>query len=155
MGLDGLRRKGVALVSYEDDEWWLERAILGFLGDSGVVVCTPHWDVYVEQVEDYESLRVLGPRGGGIPAAVSRTGRVVRFDHGALQERWDALLAQAARGEPDMREHAERDVLPLAEDGAGDSIIWFPLREGTAWSLERPWARSGWCLVVDGCLDGW
>ena len=124
MALDGLRRRAVALVSYEGDEWWHERAILGFIGDAGVVVCTPHWDVYVEQVGDYESLQVLGPRGGGIPTAVSRTGRVVRFDYGALQERWGALLAQAARGDPDMREHAEQDGLPIAEDGAGDSSIW-------------------------------
>ena len=143
MDLDGLLRRAIVLVAYEGDDYWHERVVLGFCGKKGLVVCTPHWDVYVEQIDDYASLQLLGPRGGRIPPAVLRTGRVVRFDHAELQEKWDDLLAQAARGAPDMREEAAEEVeKPKVAVVKGDTIwVAMEARHGAALGapLDKAW----------------
>ena len=149
MALDGRRRKGVALVSDEGCEWWQEWAILGFIGDSGVVVCTPFWDEHFEQGDDNESMRVLGHLAGELRVAILRAGRVVHFDPAVLQERWDALLGQDERGGPNMREPAvllqgfirmsgpswcRSGLGPSMDDpGVGDPVLLSDLFEGGLW----------------------
>ena len=157
MDLDGLLRRAIVLVAYEGDDYWHERVVLGFCGKKGLVVCTPHWDVYVEQIDDYASLQLLGPRGGRIPPAVLRTGRVVRFDHAELQEKWDDLLAQAVRGAPDMREEAAEEVekpkvkgdtIWVAMEARHGVVLGAPLDK--AWKVEQFGDRA---VAVKGALS--
>ena len=137
MSLDGLHRRAIALVSYEGDEWWHERAILGFVGSSGVCVATPHWDIYVESAADYESMRCLGERGGGIPVAIRRTGRIVRFDRAVLAQRWEELIGQALQGEPEMREHQEPEA-------KGDDSVWVAIESRAGLTPGTPVDTAKW-----------
>ena len=166
MSLDGLRRGEVVLVSYEADEWWHERSILGFVG-ADVCVVTPHWDLYVEAVTDYASLHRLGARGGGVPAAATRSGRIVRFNRAELQRRWPGLLRRAERAEANLQEEppaaagagaADRDTVWVAMEDRGGHALGDPV-DVTEWEVQvfedRGVAKKGNVRIAVAKLASW
>ena len=107
MPLDGVRHQEVVLVDYDEDDWWHERLVFGFLGMLALVVCTPHWDLYVEGRADYRSVHRLLADGSLPPSArfgfgAERANRVVRFNRTELARRLAGLLRRAAIAEPGM-----------------------------------------------------
>lgn len=60
MHVDGLLPRTQLFVSSQGDEWYHERVVLPTPDVASIVVATPPWGVYQEQVEEYASLVFLG-----------------------------------------------------------------------------------------------
>ena len=145
MDPDGLRQWAEVRAAYEDVAYWHEGAVLGFCGKKGMLVCTPHWHLYVERIVDYASLQSLGPRGGCIPPAVLRTGRVVRLNHAELQEKWDMRGTAAEKVE---RPTVKSDTTWVAMETSNGIFVGSPYDK--AWKIEE---RGGRAVAVTGTLS--
>ena len=116
----GVRQGDRVLVSYEDDDWWHERAILGFCPPDLVCIATPHWDLYQENVADYDQVLLFGPRGG-IPAPARGMARV-EFNVAELGRRIANFIVRARRSAPGMLDILP-DPPPGVPGGGGQAIL--------------------------------
>ena len=129
MPLDGVLQKEVVLVGYSHDDWWHERCVFGFVALLSIVVVTPHWDMYLEDVADYESVHRLQadctlPAGTRFGYGAARAERALRFNRAELARRLPNLLRKALAAEPTMlaiRPVGAGPVLPVAQVGGGSS----------------------------------
>ena len=85
INLDGLQVRDRVVVYYgeAEDEYYHDRVLLAQVSKYEWVVATPHWDLYVEDVQEHDSIFKQGVRGGMGPehANILR----VKFDHWELQ----------------------------------------------------------------------
>ena len=104
MALDGLRPRDRVFVEYSDpaDKRLHERLILSLPSCSELCCCTPHYDVYVEDISSWSAIYRSGPRQGTPSAWYKRNGtrRIVKFDLEELEGRTAALLEEAETEAP-------------------------------------------------------
>ena len=122
----GLRPGHRVLVSYVGDEWLHERLVLSLPTAGSICVCTPHWDMYVEDIADYEHIFIRGPRGAVPPdwrpsSGTDRAGKVVIFDNTDLADRLDSLLADGEASEPSTV--AAVQIGPVAAGPLGGVVV--------------------------------
>ena len=83
-------------------------------------VATPHWDLYDENLADYERVCADGPRGG-IPVPV-RGSPMVRFNVAEMGRRIGGFITRARRATPEMLgQIPEPPEAPL--EGGGGTLL--------------------------------
>jgi len=110
----GYRQGDRILVSYEPAPAHLhERVLRLYVGLLQWVVCTPHWDLYEENLEEY--LTVEAHPGFG-RSVLEPLRAAVRFNDIELADRWDRLVQRA-------RAAAQAIGVPATCDCTGGSTI--------------------------------
>ena len=98
----GARQGDRLLVSYDGDDWWHERVVLGFCPPLEICIATAHWDLYQESINDYKEIFLLGPRGGLPVHLYSKRDRMVRFNPDTLERRLEGLIIKARAASKNM-----------------------------------------------------
>ena len=105
----------LVLLFDREDGYWHERLLLAKISDRRWVVCTPHGDVYDEDLGDALDVKVVGPRGG-VPDTlrhVNATGLYLRMPLKILQNQ-DQLCAEGEllAEKVKLDEKPKKDKLP-------------------------------------------
>ena len=141
MALDGLRPKDRVFVEYDDpaDTRLHERLILSLPSHDELCCCTPHYDVYVENLSSWSAIYRSGPRQGTPSAWYKRYGtkRIVKFDLEELEGKTAELLEEAEAEAPSTVSMVHLDgredpSLLLGAEGEGGAVVddSQPLRTG-------------------------
>ena len=86
----GLLPRTRVLAYYGRDGYFHDRVLLAQVAATIWVVCTAHWNVYIEDLSEYAQIYPVGP-GGGVHFSLSRVPRI-RFNNAELRRRLPDLL---------------------------------------------------------------
>lgn len=138
------------LVVYEGDEWLHERILLFQVSPTVWIICTPHFDLYEEDLAECASIYRWGPRGG-VPHSWSghtqHPHKIVRFNRDDLATRLPELQGRAAIAGAAAAPNASgsRDAQPgLGQLNHGnDSDVFVAVEARGGYAIGDPVAVNG------------
>ena len=148
----GIRAFDRLLVEYQDDDYIHERLVLTLPTAGAICGVTPHYDVYVEDLDDWKSCWRPGPRGD-VPPRWRQSGKFIRFNNEGLADRLPGLETAARREAPSTVDVAYFGGAP--PPGTGVAVVQVapqrPDERGTVWIAmeDRCGYTSGQVVAVD------
>ena len=91
------------LVSYDGDPFGHHRCLVAQISQTGWVIVAPHWELYHEDLRDYEYCAQVGPRGGCTAEQREAFPRHVQLNRADLKGRMDDLLVEGEDQATELR----------------------------------------------------